>query len=180
MPGGRVECTSDTLQAFLSLGWEGSGSGGGESVGESASAAAVDADEHAAMRRLLFALGAMHARLVSHLGRTWQRMCAEPTTTLMDFPTALRETFAHMQRAFRLSGSAGPWRLETLVGHLESELAAQPILESFGPLSETVGAYSTWAFAACYTAAADIYQTLVGVCFSAPPDGALAAHDKRQ
>ena len=43
---------------------------------------------------------------------------------LMDFPTALRETYAHMQRALRLTGRA-PWRLVVVISHLVCDAHAQ-------------------------------------------------------
>ena len=83
--GGRILCSDETLQAFLALGWE----------GEDAAAAADGGAEHAAaVRRLEYVLQALHVRLALHLGRVWRRMSAEPHTTIMDFPAALRETCA--------------------------------------------------------------------------------------
>ena len=111
------------LHAFLSLGWEGrdedgrtDGATDGRTDGAEQHGAA---EEDAAVRRLLYVLQALHVRLTLHLGKVWQRMRAEPSTTIMDFPNALRQTYAHLQRALRLAGAA-PWRLETVIAHLES------------------------------------------------------------
>lgn len=204
LPGGRLECTDAVLHAFLTLGWEGSGDGGSggegggagimrEKGGASNGATAADGEESAAVRRLLYVLQALHARLTLHLGKVWRRMCAEQASvTIMDFPTALRETFAHFQRALKLAGS-GPWRLETLVGHLEDDAAGgQPLLDAardgFGTLTDVahdcVVVPTTWAFTAAYALGARAVDAVIGLCFGGvPPDSPAAyhaAHDKRQ
>ena len=130
------------------------------------------------MRVCLRVAQALHVRLSLHLGRVWKRMCAEPHTTLMDFPTALRETHVHMQRALRQCGAA-PWRLETLIAHLEKETAPQPLLDaardSFGPIGDVVGDCvvrpAAWAISASFSLLWGGVHAVIGLCFS-PQDGA--------
>jgi len=199
MPGGRLECSNETLQAFLALGWEGGaetssaagGAGGNALLGGPPADSNGDADA-AAVRRLLYVLQALHARLTTHLGHVWVRMSAAPNATIMDFPIALRETYAHMQRALRLSTSP-PWRLEALIGRMDNEqTAGAPLLESFGesfgPLSDVVGTCvvqpTAWALTIGYSAIAGAYNAVIGLCFSAgpssPESGGSRSHDKRQ
>ena len=194
LPGGRLECGDAMLQSFLSLGWEDYIDGSDEAGDDSASASAATrppvspvaaapaaarssaAEEQAAVKRLLYALQAMHTRLALHLARVWARMNLDPATNLMDFPTALRETYAHMQRSLRAaaswSGGGAPWRLDSVITPLENDAPPQPLLdgarEAFGPLTEVVGDCvvkpATWALAAGYSAVASVVGVMWGMC----------------
>ena len=192
LPGGRVECTDSVLHGFLSLGWEGLDddaltlSAGAPS--ELIDAAGADA-AGAAVRRLQYALQTLHVRLTLHLARAWRRRAADPARTLMDFPLALRETFAHLQRAVRLMGGA-PWRLERLIGYLEDETPPQPLLEAASSFSDVavdcVVRPAAWAVSTAFTLGKGVVETVLGMCFGsawgAPADDAAsnALHDKRQ
>jgi len=178
LPGGRLECSADMLQAFLSLGWERIDDGESAAEGAASSSAArppsspgAAALAKEAARRMLYDLQAMHARLTVHLARVWARMNLEPSTNLMDFPAALRETYAHMQRALRLTGRA-PWKLEMVISHLESDAQTQPLLEgareAFGPITEVMSDClvkpAGWALSYGYEAVASALGLVWGMC----------------
>lgn len=171
MPGGRLECDDATLHAFLTLGWEGCLEASGDDASD-----ATDAS----VRRLAYALTALHSRLVSHLGRTWTAMSARPGTTLMDFPKALRATYAVMRRALDAGPAAhaagpAPWRLERVVLALESAEWAEPLeeppaasgfVECLEPLSAAVSKLVVRPTAWALRGAAAVVVGVVGLCWA--------------
>lgn len=60
----------------------------------------------------------MHSRLLQHLASTWATM-QSPTSTIMEFPRALRSTYSHLHRA--LSATPCPWQLSGVIDALQCE-----------------------------------------------------------
>lgn len=105
----RTEASQATLHGFLSLGFEREGF-----FARGATSYAEDGDlgeEQARVARLEEALGIMHAQLLLALAREWRSMLdANPNTTIMEFPVALRAVHARMCSALR-SLRGGPWQI---------------------------------------------------------------------
>ena len=96
LPGGRCECSDDTLHGFLGLSFSES-----DDSGSAEGAAAL------VQTQSLRCLQAMHARLLIYLKDLWKQMRrAEPKTNLMDFPAALQATHSHMRRVLSTGGAA--------------------------------------------------------------------------
>jgi len=65
------------------------------------------------------ALQSMHDAMLQHLARRWRERChADPSTTLLDFPHVLQESYAHFVGIIKASGAA-PWNLDNIVAELE-------------------------------------------------------------
>ena len=102
LPGGRCECSNDTLRLSRPLSFSES-----DDSGSAQGAAAL------VQTQLLRCLQAMHARLLIYLKDLWKQMRrAEPKTNLMDFPAALQATHSPMRRVLSTGGAAWlhPWR----------------------------------------------------------------------
>lgn len=137
LPGGVRRAASDeVLQHFLSM--------GGRGVAEDEMV-----EVQARSARLERALIAMHERLLLFLADTWDTMlhtgtCGARPVTIMDFPAALRTTFAHFQRAMSSLADASPWDLANV---LEAMEAAPPEDEEpfvWGTLRTFMGAVVDW------------------------------------
>jgi len=63
-------------------------------------------------------LQVMHSRLLRHLASRWSAMRG-PSTTIMDFPVALRSTYRHLHCS--LSAIPQPWSLSTVTDMLERD-----------------------------------------------------------
>mmetsp|Transcript_9315 Transcript_9315/g.19029 ORF Transcript_9315/g.19029 Transcript_9315/m.19029 type:complete len:328 (-) Transcript_9315:208-1191(-) len=109
----RTEASHATLHGFLSLGFESEGYF--SRYDEDANLG----EEQARVARLERALDVMHAQLLLGLAREWREMLdANPSTTIMDFPIALRAVHSRMCGTLR-SLQGAPWALR----HVESSLA---------------------------------------------------------
>jgi len=103
------QCSAQALAGFLSLGWERQLAAGGDTH-------EIDGAE---LPRVECALQSMHDALLHHLARRWRERCqADPSATLMDFPQALQESYAHFVGIIKASGTSR-WSLDSIVADLE-------------------------------------------------------------